>query len=129
MDRLQKMVLEFHKTLGHLYKSKPVAEIDDAVTRLRIALIDEKTDELACAMYDGNLAEIADRLADLLYIVYGCALAYGIDLEPVFREVHKANMQKVGSPVSENGKIGEPSGWQGANITANLAMLSERSIG
>src|SRR2546429_6004229 len=34
--------------------------------------------------------------SDLLYVVYGTAVSYGIDMNPVFREVHRSNMSKVG---------------------------------
>jgi len=129
MDRFQKMVLNFHKAIDTPWRTQPTADIGQADAALRIALIDEKSDELACAIYDNDLGGIADGLADLLYVTYGCALAFGIDMEPVFCEMHKANMKKVGGPISKNGKIGKLSGWQGPNITAIPTMLSERSIG
>ena len=42
-----------------------------------------------------NLVEVADGLADLHYVAYcGTGLACGIDMEPVFQEVHRSNMSK-----------------------------------
>lgn len=41
-----------------------------------------------------SLTSIADDLADILYVVYGSACAYGIDIAPVFEEVHRSNMSK-----------------------------------
>lgn len=37
---------------------------------------------------------IADGLADLLYVVFGTALSFGIPIESVFAEVHRSNMTK-----------------------------------
>lgn len=43
-----------------------------------------------------NLVEIADGLADLHYVAYcGTGAACGIDMEPVFAEVHRSNMSKM----------------------------------
>ena len=39
-----------------------------------------------------DLIGIADALADIVYVVYGTALTYGIDLDSVLREVHRSNM-------------------------------------
>ena len=39
--------------------------------------------------------KIADALADLLYFIYGTAVAYGIDMESVFLEIHRSNMTKI----------------------------------
>lgn len=41
-----------------------------------------------------NLVEAADAFADLLYVVLGGAIAWGIDLDAVFAEVHRSNMTK-----------------------------------
>lgn len=53
--------------------------------------------------------EIADALGDLLYVVTGAALVYGIDLDAVFDEVQLSNMSKLGADgrpvVRADGKI------------------------
>lgn len=47
------------------------------------------------AVEDADLVEVADGLADLHYVAYcGTGLACGIDMEPVFAEVHRSNMTK-----------------------------------
>lgn len=44
---------------------------------------------------DVSLVAIADGLADLHYVGYcGTALACGLDMRPLFDEVHRANMDK-----------------------------------
>jgi predicted HAD superfamily Cof-like phosphohydrolase len=42
-----------------------------------------------------DLVEIADAIADISYVNYGAASAYGIDIEPVEEEVHRSNMTKL----------------------------------
>lgn len=42
-----------------------------------------------------DIIEIADALADISYVNYGAANAYGIDIHPVEQEVHDSNMTKL----------------------------------
>jgi len=53
---------------------------------------------VAAAVRGGRQDAIAQELADLVYVAYGTALAYayGIDLDAVIEEVHRANMSKLG---------------------------------
>lgn len=41
-----------------------------------------------------SIIDAADAFADLLYVVLGGAIAWGIDLNKVFEEVHRSNMTK-----------------------------------
>lgn len=78
---------------------------------LRGKLIEEEFNELMDELYDPEprREELAKELADLLYVVYGAADAFGIPIDAVFREVHKSNMSKLGTdgkPVRrEDGKV------------------------
>jgi NTP pyrophosphatase (non-canonical NTP hydrolase) len=45
-----------------------------------------------------NIVEVADGLADLIYVINSAALELGIDLEPVLDEVHRSNMSKAWTP-------------------------------
>ena len=68
-----------------------------------------------------DLAAIAKELADLLYVVYGTAVSYGIDMGPVFTEVHRSNMSKVGGYKREDGKWVKPPTYSAADIAPILA--------
>ena len=57
----------------------------------------EETGEFLAASEQGDLVAIADALADIVYVAYGTALTYGIDLDSVLREVHRSNMSKLGA--------------------------------
>ncbi len=87
---------------------------------LRIKLMLEEMAELVAAMYAGNLIEIADGGADLIYTALGTMVAYGIDLRPVWDEVHRSNMTKVGGGTRADGKILKPDGWVGPDIAGAL---------
>ena len=62
---------------------------------LRLALIKEELGELKEAMLENDIVETADAIADILYVVYGAAVAFGIDIDEVFQEVHSSNMSKL----------------------------------
>lgn len=103
------MVKEFHAVFcPDQTATKP--EIVNPVTwYLRLKLINSELSELIKAHHDNDLVEVADALADLLYVVYGTALAYGIDIDAVFKEVHASNMTKLGkdgTPIrDDDGKV------------------------
>jgi len=69
----------------------------------------EEVGEFVAASEKGDLVGIADALADIVYVVYGTALTYGIDLDAVLREVHRSNMSKLGRDgkplIREDGKV------------------------
>jgi len=93
MSPEQQMVMAFHQMCGQTVQPWPmVATSDDR--DLRIALVQEECGELEEALSVGDLTGIAQELADVLYVVYGTAVTYGINLAPVFAEVHRANMSK-----------------------------------
>jgi len=122
----QSMVEEFHKKFDILVHTSPTDASEDT-KRLRIRLIQEEFDELKESMAEGNLAALAKEMADLLYVIYGTAVSYGIDMEPVFREVHRSNLSKVGGYKREDGKWVKPSTYSPADIEPLLAMQMSAS--
>jgi len=122
----QAMVEEFHKKFDILVHTSPTDASEDT-RRLRIRLIQEEFDELKESMVEGNLAALAKEMADLLYVVYGTAVSYGIDMEPVFREVHRSNLSKVGGYKREDGKWVKPPTYSPAKIEPLLAMQMSAS--
>lgn len=56
-----------------------------------------------------DVGKLAKELADLLYVCYGTALVYGIDLDHAVSLVHDSNMSKLdddGNPIlREDGKV------------------------
>ena len=68
------------------------AEFDHRYMRL---LVNNKSDELIASMVAGDLVGVADGIADVLYVVIGTAVAYGINIQEVFNEVHRSNLSKT----------------------------------
>lgn len=113
-------VLDFHVRFGQLIQALPAVPTSGAVD-LRLALCGEEWREFEEAMRAGNLPAIADAIADLTYVLLGTGVSYGIDIRPVWRAVHAANMAKVGGAVRGDGKILKPDGWQPPDIAGVLA--------
>lgn len=102
-------VKEFMLTYGQNVNENPTM-IDYETAKLRLNLIYEEYLELEEAILDEkNLVSVADALTDILYVTYGAGLAFGIDLDKCFKEVHRSNMSKLGSdgkPIyREDGKV------------------------
>lgn len=62
---------------------------------LRIKLIREEAGkELVDGLLDGDMQEIVDGIGDSLYVIFGTAVAYGLDAQAIFDRVHASNMTK-----------------------------------
>ena len=88
-------VWQFMHSFGQETLMKPTLP-DVDLAELRLDLIQEEVDELAQAIIDQDIVEIADALTDILYVTYGAGHAFGIDLDTCFTEVHRSNMSKLG---------------------------------
>lgn len=90
----------------------PAQEVQD----LNLRLIREEFDELQLASEDDDLVEVADALADLIYVAVGMGITHGIPLEKVFAEVQRTNMAKYPGGVvtrrPSDGKVVKPEGWE-----------------
>ncbi len=105
----------FHEKFGVHIGDKP-ADLRASVASLRINVIKEEMEELLTAITLGDIPEVADGIADAIYVLLGTAISFGIDMDPIWREVHNTNMLKEGGPVREDGKILKPEGWKPPEI-------------
>ncbi len=121
MNSWQRMVREFHFRFSQPVQDKPTVVNPDR-SFFRAKLMKEELGETIEAMAIGDMVEIADGLADQLYVILGTAVEYGIDLEPVFREVHRTNMLKTANP--GGGKAMKPDGWEPPRIADILEAQS-----
>jgi predicted HAD superfamily Cof-like phosphohydrolase len=115
-------VAEFHRCMGMTNGSWPPTRKE---VELRMDLINEEFIEVLDEVYNPKTQDfsgdeenyypeemiktkVAKELADLLYVVYGTALSFGIPIDEVFDEVHRSNMSKLvdGKPLKrEDGKV------------------------
>jgi predicted HAD superfamily Cof-like phosphohydrolase len=114
-------IREFHEALGANLPIRPTLP-DAATLALRQTLIREEYEE-ATAVFQNlingqsdDITPLIHELTDLLYVVYGAIEACGVDPDPVFAEVHRANMQKMDGPRRADGKLLKPPGWQPADV-------------
>lgn len=96
-SRARGQVGDFHRAYGLPIRSEPTAHVEPAQVSLRQALIEEEVRELSEAAQAGDVVGVADALADIVYVAYGTAHVYGIDLDAVLDEVHASNMTKLGA--------------------------------
>jgi predicted HAD superfamily Cof-like phosphohydrolase len=130
-----KMVLEFHETFGCAIDEEPTRSLRQA----RYELLDEETFEVIEDLYPKGLPteeatealwsvdpvaqkeRLAKELCDILYVVFGTAIALGIDIDEAFVRVHRSNMSKVWDDYTvyydENGKVLKPPTYQPPDMT------------
>jgi predicted HAD superfamily Cof-like phosphohydrolase len=92
-----RLVAEFYRRVNRTIRSRPTIDLPDAEIRQIEELLEEEVDELRKALHDRNLVKIADGLGDVVYVVYGAALQFGIPLDDVVQAIHEANMTKPNS--------------------------------
>ena len=118
MTNFYQAVKEFQRAVGQRVGVKP--EFPDTNERnLRVNLLEEEYNEYNESENADDLVNLAKELADIIYIVCGTAVSYGIPLDKVFDEVHQSNMSKLidGKPLRrEDGKILKGPNYRPPNI-------------
>jgi predicted HAD superfamily Cof-like phosphohydrolase len=107
--RLRLIAEEFFELLGACLIAPTLDDVENRVMRLI-----DRHDTLVA------LPEAIDALADLEYVIHGTAVECGVDMAPVFAEVHRANMAKEGGAQRGDGKILKPEGWSPPDIVRCL---------
>ena len=126
MKKQLEQLLEFQRAYNSTRNSKPTLISEDDYV-LRYKLGKEELIEYFDACKDGDLIEVADALADQLYILLGTMISHGMQdvIEDIFDEVHRSNMSKLGSdgkPIyREDGKILKGPNFSPPNIAKYLS--------
>lgn len=109
-------VKEFHEKFDLVVRDTPIDfshenldPQDSELFQLRDTLMNEEWRELKEAWVEEDLVEFADAMCDLIYVIAGTAVSFGIDLDRCFSEVQRSNMSKLdedGKPIKRiDGKI------------------------
>jgi predicted HAD superfamily Cof-like phosphohydrolase len=122
MHKAQEQVTAFHAALDVTIGEQPAIRDAD----LRASLIAEEATETIDAIRAGDIVAAIDGLCDLLYVAYGTAVSFGIDLEPFFEEVHASNMAKLGAGRRADGKVLKSVEWQPPRIAEILESQASR---
>jgi len=102
----QEKVQQFHEKMDYLVAERPALP-EFAMRIQRYDFMREELEEYMRAYENDDLVQVADALADLAYVLLGTAVVYGIDLQPIFDEVHRSNMTKTPlDPVTKKGGKG-----------------------
>lgn len=130
-SRIAQQVAQFHHSYELPLRTLPTVAVGADQVDLRLALIEEEVGELRAAAVAGDLTGIADALADIVYVAYGSAHVYGIDLDAVLDEVHSSNMTKLGEdgrPVRRaDGKVLKGPRYRAPAVAAVLAGVVSRT--
>ena len=105
----QKDVSDFMMAGDQDIISKP--SIHSKQAKLYMNLIKEEFLETAKAFEENDIIEVADGLADMVWVIMGMCNSSGIDFDRVWKEVKASNMSKFknGKPIkNEDGKIMKP---------------------
>lgn len=123
-----KDVADFHRMTDTPISHVPSIPSNDRA-ELRWSLVDEEINrELKPALDSEDIVEIADAIADSIYVLVGMALEYGIPLQAVWDEVQRSNMAKQEPGTGKvkrraDGKILKPDGWTPPNIKQALGLI------
>lgn len=116
-------VRKFHETFGAYISKEPVLP-NRELRHIRLNLLEEEVNELHHAEFNNDLIEIADAIGDCIYILLGTTLSYGIDIDKVFKAIHKNNMSKVwpdgtvhhSKEKGKEGKVLKPPGFERVDL-------------
>ncbi len=119
----QKDVSEF-MILGE-QKVSPVLNLKNDQTQLYMNLIEEEFNETLNAFIEDDLVEVADGLADMVWVIMGMCNSAGIDFDKIWKEVKSSNMSKFveGKFIkSDAGKIMKPKTYFKPDIKKALGL-------
>lgn len=107
-----KRVREFHEKMELAIDQPYSKELMD----FRLRLLFEEIQELASAALDIEtstnpeeinvmMQDLLKEMCDVVYVIKGMAVSFGMDFEKAFELVHKSNMSKLPLIKDSNGKV------------------------
>lgn len=69
----------------------------------------EESGEFLLALGAADIVELADAIGDLIYVLVGAAVTYGIPIDEILLEIHRSNMSKTRDPNDPRMRLKDPS--------------------
>jgi NTP pyrophosphatase (non-canonical NTP hydrolase) len=107
MQEQLQSVREWLVAAGLPVRDRPTADVPAREAEMACALIEEEAAELRTAVETSDLVEIADALADLLWVTLEASHTFGIPIEAVFEEVRRSNDTKLASAAPTRNAAGK----------------------
>jgi predicted HAD superfamily Cof-like phosphohydrolase len=89
-------------------------------------LITEEYEELKEAYEQQDVVEVADALADMVWVIMGMASTLGMDFNDIWEEVKRSNMSKFTNNIiirdGKTGKILKPSTFSEPDLAPILGL-------
>ena len=126
VDRWQAFedVREWLAAAGFRVADRPTLDVPRKERELACALIEEEAREFRDAVEASDLIEIADAIADLIWVTLEAAATFGIPVEPVFEEVRRSNWTKIETPERVVNSAGKLVGGRGFSPPELLPVLA-----
>ena len=111
----------FHKKFGFEKTDKPDIPDDPELVNFRTSFLLEELAEYSQAITKKDTAGALDALVDIVYIALGTAWLFNLPFEKAWKEVQRANMEKIRAK-DTTGKRGtkfdviKPKNWKPPNI-------------
>jgi NTP pyrophosphatase (non-canonical NTP hydrolase) len=111
MNKGLSKVLHFSKVFSVFISDHPTTNIPQDIKSLRESLMREELEEVIEAMDEGDILHLSKELSDLIYVVYGTIIAYGLQdkFDDIFSITHESNMSKLDSDgnviLRDDGKV------------------------
>ena len=98
----------------------------DPQINLYMDLITEEYHELQEAYKEQDVVEVADALADMVWVIMGMASSLGMDFNDIWEEVKRSNMSKFTNNIiirdGKTGKILKPSTFSEPDLAPILGL-------
>lgn len=148
MKHLMEDIAQLQHAFGHPVNDEPVEhyELDRQRMAMRLRTIGEeyfelletakvKLETMLVSTPDPStfdLEKAGNALVDMMVFIVGTGLEWGIPLDRLWAEVHRANMAKVGPDgkvtYREDGKVLKPEGWKPPDIAAAMREKTEAKL-
>ena len=116
------------QSLRYEMPKDPTVMFDEDQAKLYMDLVEEEFNETKEAFANKDIVEVADGVADMVWVIMGLASSLGIDFYKVWEAVYQSNMSKVqeGKLIKnpETGKVMKPDTYFEPKIREALGLVN-----